>query len=124
MPLNNKGQWVVQRGDCLWNIAANRNVYGNGSKWTLIADANGISRSNPIIYAGNVLTIPNISSGGSSTTKPSANNTQVTVTWWALFTTDSSQSNNRNMGVAWDFTRAHTNHYDLKWEEYKQGRYL
>lgn len=123
MPLNNKGQWVVQRGDCLWNIAANRNVYGNGSKWTLIADANGISRSNPIIYVGNVLTIPNISSGGSSTTKPSANNTQVTVTWWALFTTDSSQSNNRNMGVAWDFTRAHTDHYDLKWEQYKQGRW-
>lgn len=124
MPLNNKGQWVVQRGDCLWNIAANANVYNNGSKWPVIADANGIPRSNPVIYVGNILKIPNISSGGgSSTTKPSGNSTQVNVTWWALFTTDSSQADNRNMGIAWTYSRAHTDHYDVKWEEYKQGRW-
>ena len=133
MPLNNKGQWVVRKGDCLWNIAANKNVYGNGSKWPVIADANGIPRSNPVIYVGNVLKIPNISSssgGGSSSTKPSGttlkpslNSTQVKVIWWALFTTDGSQADNRNMGIAWSYSRAHTDHYDVKWEQYRQGRW-
>ena len=40
-------KWRVVRGDCLWNIA--KAVYGNPYKWPMIADANGIPRSNPII---------------------------------------------------------------------------
>ena len=47
---------TVVGGDCLWNIA--KTVYGDGSKWKLIAEANP-SISNPdLIYPGQVLNIP------------------------------------------------------------------
>lgn len=50
--------YTVVRGDCLWNIA--KRFYGNGSKYTIIYDANrGTIGGNPnLIYSGQVLTIP------------------------------------------------------------------
>ena len=57
MPLIN-GKWHVVKGDCMWNIA--RSVYGDGRKWPTIADANGVPRSNPVIYPNQVFTIPGI----------------------------------------------------------------
>lgn len=50
--------YTVVKGDCLWNIA--QRFYGNGSKYTLIYDANrGVIGGNPnLIYPGQVLTIP------------------------------------------------------------------
>ena len=47
--------YKIKSGDCLWNIA--KKYYGDGSKYTLLASANGISNPN-LIYAGNTLTIP------------------------------------------------------------------
>lgn len=48
---------TVVKGDTLWNIA--KKYYGNGSKYTIIADANGEKIKNPnLIYVGQVLTIP------------------------------------------------------------------
>ena len=55
MPLIN-GRWHVVKGDCMWNIA--RSVYGDGRKWPTIADANGVPRSNPVIYPNQVLLVP------------------------------------------------------------------
>lgn len=50
--------YTVVRGDCLWNIA--RRFYGNGSKYTVIYNANRDKIRNPnLIYPGQVLTIPN-----------------------------------------------------------------
>jgi nucleoid-associated protein YgaU len=46
----------VQAGDSLWHIA--QIFYGDGTRWTEIADANGIDRNNPLIFAGQVLVIP------------------------------------------------------------------
>lgn len=50
--------YTVKRGDCLWNIA--KKFYGNGSKYTKIYNANkSVIGGNPnLIYAGQVLTIP------------------------------------------------------------------
>ena len=49
--------WTVESGDCLWNIA--KKVYGDGSKYTKIYEANKDKIRNPnLIYVGQVLTIP------------------------------------------------------------------
>ena len=48
---------TVVKGDTLWNIA--KKYYGDGSKYTIIADSNGDKIKNPnLIYVGQVLTIP------------------------------------------------------------------
>jgi hypothetical protein len=49
--------YTVKKGDCLWNIA--KKFYGNGSKYTVIYNANKDKIKNPnLIYVGQVLTIP------------------------------------------------------------------
>ena len=50
--------YTVKKGDCLWAIA--KKYYGNGSKYTIIYNANkGVIGGNPnLIYPGQVLTIP------------------------------------------------------------------
>lgn len=49
--------YTVVKGDCLWNIA--KKFYGNGSKYTVIYNANKDKVKNPnLIYPGQVLTIP------------------------------------------------------------------
>lgn len=48
---------TVKTGDCLWNLA--KKYYGNGSKYTVIYEANKDIIKNPnLIYDGQVLTIP------------------------------------------------------------------
>ena len=50
--------YTVVRGDCLWSIAAR--LLGSGYKWTAIYEANkSIIRNPDLIYAGQVLTLPN-----------------------------------------------------------------
>ena len=41
------GSVVVKRGDCLWKIAARKNVYGDPWKWPLLLGANLARISNP-----------------------------------------------------------------------------
>lgn len=49
--------YKVVKGDCLWNIA--KKFYGDGSKYTVIYNANKDKIKNPnLIYPGQVLTIP------------------------------------------------------------------
>ena len=49
--------YIVKRGDCLWNIA--KRFYGNGSKYTTIYNANRDKIKNPnLIYPNQVLWIP------------------------------------------------------------------
>lgn len=55
-PSTNKS-YTVKAGDCLWNIA--KKFYGNGSKYTVIAEANkGKIKNANLIYPGQVLVIP------------------------------------------------------------------
>ena len=46
----------VDKGDSLWSIA--QKFYGDGTKWSVIAEANGISGT--IIHIGDVLKIPKV----------------------------------------------------------------
>lgn len=49
--------YTVVKGDCLWNIA--KKFYGNGAKYTIIAEANkNIIKSPNLIHPGDILTIP------------------------------------------------------------------
>lgn len=51
--------YTVKKGDCLWNIA--KKYYGDGSKYTVIYNANKSKIKNPnLIYPGQVLTIPGV----------------------------------------------------------------
>lgn len=58
--------YTVKSGDCLWNIA--KKIYGDGSKYTKIYEANKDKITNPnLIYPGQVLTIPDAASAASKT---------------------------------------------------------
>lgn len=74
-PSTNK-TYTVQKGDCLWNIA--KKYYGDGSKYTIIAEANKDKIKNPnLIYTGQVLIIPSATSAKNqtaTTTKSLSNN--------------------------------------------------
>jgi len=49
--------YTIKSGDCLWNIA--KKIYGNGSKYTKIYEANKDKITNPnLITVGQVLVIP------------------------------------------------------------------
>ncbi len=47
--------YVIVKGDCLWDIAVR--AYGDGFKWTEIAKANSLVNPN-LIYPGNTLVLP------------------------------------------------------------------
>lgn len=54
-PASSDGTYTVAAGDCLWSIAAR--IYGSGSQFGKIAEANGIAAPYTI-YTGQVLTMP------------------------------------------------------------------
>jgi hypothetical protein len=110
MPLID-GKWHVVRGDCMWNIS--RSVYGDGRKWPTIADANGVPRSNPVIYPGQVFTIPGITTP-TPVPIPAPQPPVVrvpTIDWFAL-----DAGTTRSMFCTWSFDRADTSNYEVKWE--------
>lgn len=50
---------VVRRGESLWAISASGGVYGTGSRWRALYDANRSRITNPdLIYPGQELSIP------------------------------------------------------------------
>ena len=58
-PSKSTQTYTVEKGDSLWNIA--KKYYGDGSKYTIIEDANGDKIKNAnLIYPDQVLTIPAI----------------------------------------------------------------
>ena len=110
MPLIN-GKWHVVKGDCMWNIA--RSVYGDGRKWPTIADANGVPRSNPVIYPNQVFIIPGITTP-TPVPSPAPQPPVIkvpTINWFAL-----DAGTTRSMFCTWTFDRANTKNYEVKWE--------
>lgn len=108
------GKWDVVRGDCLWNIA--KSVYGDPYKWTIIADANGVSRSTALIYPGQHLKLPGKTPGSSSsssskkTTSDKVTGKKVKITWFAL-----DAGTERSMFCTWKYDRDKTDHYAVEW---------
>ena len=101
-------KWRVVKGDCLWDIA--EAVYGNGRRWTEIADANGIKRSSGIIYPNQLLILPNITSTASPA-PPATVNSQVSFEWFAL-----DAGTDRAMYATWYHEQANTEGYEVTWE--------
>jgi nucleoid-associated protein YgaU len=52
-------QWNVRRGDSLWRISSQDQVYGDGAQWRRIYESNRGSIQNPdLIFPGQELSIP------------------------------------------------------------------
>ena len=114
-------RWLVQRGDCLWKIAAN--VYGNGSRWPEIAAANGLATSgNPIIYPGQLFDIPGITGGAPAPAPapnpppPPAYTHTPNIVWFTL-----RAGTKREMQVIWE--QSH-NKFQIRWEIWDQSGHL
>lgn len=59
IPRGLPGTWKVYKGESLWKIAAYPEVYGKGSKWTIIYRANKDQIKDPdLIYPNQTFTIP------------------------------------------------------------------
>lgn len=112
MALEN-GKWRVVKGDCLWNIA--KTTYKNPYKWVDIANANGISQKNPIIYPNQLLILPGItsgtSSGGSSTPAPAINTKQPKIDFFVL-----RSGYDRDMVAGYSYSRENFDHFEIKWQ--------
>ena len=106
---NNK--WRVQRGDCLWKIAAS--VYNNGNRWREIASANGLpTTGNPIIYPGQLFILPGITPGSQSNSPapaPVVTTNQVSIDWFGL-----EADSEREMYCVWTWTRSPQS-FKLRW---------
>ena len=107
MALEN-GKWRVVAGDCLWNIA--KSVYNDPYKWKDIANANGIPQSSGLIYPGQLLTLPNITSGGGSTPAPVTSN-KVSLDWYCLVA-----GSEREMEAKWRWGKG-DNRFWVRWQE-------
>ena len=101
-------EYTVVKGDCLWNIA--EKYLGSGLRWTEIADSNGISRSKPIIYPGQVLTInkggiifPSYFNKGTSEQVPS-------IDYFGL-----QAGTDNTIFAAWSWDRDNTENYKTMW---------
>ena len=98
--------YTVKSGDCLWNIAQSK--LGNPYRWTEIADLNGISRSNPVINPGDVLTLPDSSSGTTGSNKNTSN--KVRIEYFGL-----QAGTDRTVYVTWSWSKANTKSYKVYW---------
>lgn len=112
--------YTVVSGDTLWSIASRK--LGSGTRWTYLADLNGISRSRPIIRVGQVLKLSSDSgssgsgsSSGGSTTLPEVVETpntsnKVEIQYFGLQAgTDST------IFVVWKWDRENTDSFKVRW---------
>lgn len=102
--------YIVKKGDCLWSIASR--YLGSGTRWTQLADLNGIPRNNPIIYVGQKI---NLDAGSVSAPKPSAPKpvvqSRATVEFFGL-----QAGTDNTMFATWKWDRANTEKYQVWWE--------
>jgi nucleoid-associated protein YgaU len=62
-PLEDMGHYLVQKNDCLWNIAAKPRVYGDSFEWPLLFKANRDEIRDPdLIYPRQVLRVEKVRS--------------------------------------------------------------
>lgn len=99
--------YTVKKGDCLWNIAQSQ--LGDPLRWTQIAELNGISKSNPVIYPGQVLNLEVGASPSSSAPKPNTS-TMATIQYFGL-----QAGTDRTLFATWKWDRSHTENYKVRW---------
>lgn len=102
---------TVEKGDSLWAIA--QTYLGNGTKYTYLAQLNGIS-SPYYIYVGQTIKIKATSVSSSTVKKNNTTNSStVKITAFGL------QSNSDNtIFVTWEWTRSNTENYQVTWYYY------
>lgn len=97
--------YVVKSGDTLWGIA--RAKLGDGTKWTILADANNIPRNNPTIYPGQVIRLDFTSASPSvPKVKPKA-----TVDYFGL-----QSGTDNTLFASWTWNKSQTDHYQVRWD--------
>lgn len=96
---------TVVKGECLWSIA--EKYFGSGLKWTALADLNGISRSNPIIYVGQII---NLDISGSSTPDPKNNTSTPTIAYFGL-----QAGTDKSVFATWTWDKTNTDNYKTMW---------
>lgn len=101
---------TVEKGDSLWAIA--QTYLGNGTKYTYLAQLNGIS-SPYYIYVGQKIKIKATSVSSSTVKNNTTNSSTVKITAFGL------QSNSDNtIFVTWEWTRSNTENYQVTWYYY------
>ena len=101
--------YTVVKGDCLWGIA--RRFLGDGTRWTQLADKNGISKTNPIIYPGQVINLDVNGTSAPKTSPTSSTPTKPTVQYFGL-----QAGTDRTLFATWKWSRANTDSYSVWWE--------
>lgn len=97
--------YTVVKGDSLWAIAAKK--LGSGTKWTLIADLNNISRDKPTIYPGQTLNLPS----SSATVIVKKNTTsKAKIDYFGL-----QAGTTTTVFAAWTWDKSNTKEYQVKW---------
>ena len=101
--------YTVVKGDCLWTIASR--YLGSGLRWTELADLNGISRSNPIIYVGQVinLDVSGGSGGGGVTEKPNTSS-KANIQYFGL-----QAGTDKSVFAVWSWNKSNTANYQVIW---------
>lgn len=101
--------YTVKKGDCLWNIAAE--YLGSGLKWTYLADINGISRSNPIIYVDQKIKLEDDTGGTKPPTTTKKNTTsRATISYFGL-----QAGTDTSVFAAWSWDKSNTDNYKVAW---------
>ena len=102
--------YTVKKGDCLWKIA--KRYLGSGTRWTELADINGISRGNPTIYVGQVI---KLDTGGTAAparaTPQPVVQSRPTIQYFGL-----QAGSDKTVFATWYWERANTDHYETWWE--------
>jgi LysM repeat protein len=96
--------YVVVAGDTLWSIS--EKYLGSGYKWRTIAEANGISVSKPIIYAGQKITI----NTSAEVTETVNNSSKVTIEYFGL-----QAGTDTSVFATWKWDKSDTENYQVKW---------
>lgn len=113
--------YTVKRGDTLWGICTTyaSSIAGNttNAKIDTLVSLNNIKNRN-LIYVGQVLKLS--SSGGTSSTASTANQTQATVT----IGLQADDTTGRAMYANWTWSRANTKNYKYRWIQYLNNKWV